>query len=388
MPRVVIVGGGAVGSAVAYWLTADPALAGEVVVVERDPAYTRASSALSAGSIRQQFSTAVNVEIGRFGIGFLREAGERLAVGDERPDIALRETGYLYLAQARTLDALAENHALQRAHGADVALLSPPALRERFPWLAVDDLAGGSLGLSGEGSFDGYGLLRAFRAKATAQGACYVRGEVTGLEIAAGRAVAVRLGDGTALPCDVAVNAAGPWAASVAAMAGIDLPVRARARTVFVLSCPEPLPGCPVVIDTSGAWFRHEGDRFVAGAPPTGEDPDDAPLEPDHALFDELVWPALAHRVPAFERLRVQGAWAGYYEMNLFDQNGIVGPHPAVPNLLFVNGFSGHGIQQSPAVGRGLAELILHGGYRTLDLAALGWERLLANRPLVERNVI
>lgn len=388
MPRVVIVGGGAVGSAAAYWLTADPAFAGAVVVVERDPAYTRASSALSAGSIRQQFSTAVNIEIGQFGIGFLREAGERLAVGDERPDIALRETGYLYLAQARALDALAENHALQRAHGADVALLPPQALRERFPWLAVDDLAGGSLGLSGEGSFDGYGLLRAFRAKATAQGASYLRGEVTGLEIAAGRAVAVRLGDGSALPCDVAVNAAGPWAASVAAMAGIDLPVRARARTVFVLSCPEPLPGCPVVIDTSGVWFRHEGDRFVAGAPPTGQDPDDAPLEPDHALFDELVWPALAHRVPAFERLRVQGAWAGYYEMNLFDQNGIVGAHPAVQNLLFANGFSGHGIQQSPAVGRGLAELILHGGYRTLDLAALGWERLLADRPLVERNVI
>jgi FAD-dependent oxidoreductase domain-containing protein 1 len=390
MRRVAIIGGGAVGSTVAYWLTADPAaFAGEVVVVERDPSYTRASSALSGSSIRQQFSTPVNVEIGRFGIGFLRTIGEALAVDGERPDIGLKEPGYLFLATRAGLTALRANHEVQRRHGADVALLPPAELRGRYPWLSVEGLAGGSLGLSGEGWFDGYALLRALRAKAIAQGARYLRAEAAGLDLRDGRVAKARLADGTELPCDALVNAAGPWAAAVAAMAGIDLPVRARARSVFVLACPEPLPGCPLVIDPSGFWLRPEGQHFLVGAPPRpGDDLDDLPLEPDHALFEEVIWPALAKRVPALERLKVVGAWAGYYEMNIFDQNGIVGPHPDLANLYFANGFSGHGIQQAPAVGRGIAELIVHGGYRTLDLSPLQFDRIAAGRPLVERNVI
>ncbi|HEX6011252.1 MAG TPA: FAD-binding oxidoreductase [Geminicoccaceae bacterium] len=389
MRQVAIVGGGAVGSAVAYWLTADPAFAGEVVVVERDPTYARASSALSGSSIRQQFSTPVNVEIGRFGIGFLRGLGGTLAVDGERPDVGLKEPGYLFLATDAGMAALRANHEVQRRHGADVALLPPAELRGRYPWLNVDGLAGGSLGLSGEGWFDGYALLRAFRAKAIAQGARYLRAEATGLDLRDGRVATARLADGTALPCDALVNAAGPWAAAVAAMAGVDLPVRARARSVFVLACPEPLPGCPLVIDPSGFWLRPEGQHFLAGAPPRpGDDLDDLPLEPDHGLFEEVIWPALAERVPALERLRVVGAWAGYYEMNTFDQNGIVGPHPEIANLYLANGFSGHGIQQAPAVGRGIAELIAHGHYRTLDLSPLGFKRIAANRALVERNVI
>jgi glycine/D-amino acid oxidase-like deaminating enzyme len=387
--RVAIIGGGVIGSAVAYWLTADPAFAGEVVVIERDPTYVRASSALSASGVRQQFSTPANVAIRRFAVEFLRDIGRVLAVGDERPEIALQERGYLYLATPAGMETLRANHEIQRQHGADVALLTPAELRERFPWLRTEDFAGASLGRSGEGWFDGYGLLRAFRAKAIAQGARYLVAEAEGLEAAGGRLHAVHLADGSRLPCDAVVNAAGPWAARVAAMAGIELPVRARARSVFVLACPESLPGCPLVIDPSGFWLRPEGQHFLVGAPPRpGEDVDDRPLEPDHALFEEAIWPALAERVSALERLKVVSAWAGYYEMNLFDQNGIVGPHPAVPNLYFANGFSGHGIQQAPAVGRGLAELILHGGYRTLDLSPLGWQRLLDGRPLVERNVI
>jgi FAD-dependent oxidoreductase domain-containing protein 1 len=390
MRRIVIIGGGAIGSAVAYWLTAEPvAFAGEVVVVERDPTYQRASSALSGSSIRQQFSTPVNVEIGRFGIGFLRGLGVALAIDGERPDIGLKEPGYLFLATDAGLAALRANHEVQRRHGADVALLSPAELRARYPWLSVEGLAGASLGLSGEGWFDGYALLRAFRAKAIAQGARYLRAEATGLELRGGRVAAARLTDGTALPCDGLVNAAGPWAAAVAAMAGVDLPVRARARSVFVLACPEPLPGCPLVIDPSGFWLRPEGQHFLTGSPPRpGDDLDDLPLEPDHALFEEVIWPALAERVPALERLKVVSAWAGYYEMNTFDQNGIVGPHPEVANLYLANGFSGHGIQQAPAVGRGIPELIAHCGYRTLDLSPLGFDRIAAGRPLVERNVI
>ena len=386
---VVIIGGGAIGSAVAYWLTAAPGFSGEVVVVERDPTYRQASSALSASSIRQQFSTPVNIAIGRFGIEFLRDVGTRLAVAGERPEIGLVEPGYLFLATPPGMAVLRANHEIQRAHGADVELLTPAELQRRYPWLAVDDLAGASLGRTGEGWFDGYGLLRAFRAKALAQGARYLPREAVGLAVDGGAVRAVRLADGESLACDAVVNAAGPWAARVAAMADIDLPVRARARSVFVLASPAELPGCPLVIDPSGFWIRTEGRHFITGAPPRpGADRDDLPLEPDHALFEEVIWPALAARIPAFEQLRVTNAWAGYYEYNTIDQNGIVGPHPQIGNLYFANGFSGHGIQQAPAVGRGLAELILHGRYRTLDLTPLGFERFAAGRPLIERNVI
>lgn len=387
--RVVVIGGGAVGSSTAFFTLADKAFEGEVTVIERDPAYTRASSALSASSIRQQFSNAINVEMSLFGIEFLRAIGERLAVEGERPDVGLVEQGYLFLASAGGVATLEENHRVQRAHGADVALLDPAALRARFPWLATDDIALGSLGLSGEGWFDGYSLLRALRRKARALGARYLTAEACGFEVTNQRVSAVRLADGTTIACDMVVNAAGPWAREPAGWLGIDLPVRARCRSIFVVTCPTPIPAAPLLIDPGGVFFRPEGRGFICGtSPPADADPDDLPLEVDHAMYESVVWPALAARVPAFEALRQTGAWAGYYEYNTFDQNGIVGFHPQVRNLIFANGFSGHGIQQSPASGRGVSELIVHGGYRTLDLSPLAFERIEENRPLMERNIV
>jgi glycine/D-amino acid oxidase-like deaminating enzyme len=386
---IVIVGGGAVGSAVAYFLMTDPACDRPVVVIERDPTYARASSALSASSIRQQFSTPINIALSRFGIAFLRDVGKLLAVDGDRPDVSLVEPGYLFLASPAGLPALAANHRVQRAHGADVALLEPDGLRRRFPWLATDGIAGASLGLSGEGWFDGYALLQALKRKARALGATYRTAAAVELERVGDRLTAVRLDDGSRLACRAVVNAAGPWAAQVAALVGIELPVRARRRSVFGFACRDELPGCPLVIDPSGVWFRPEGAQFIGGvAPPADDDPNDAPLEPDHRLFDDIVWPALAARVPAFETIKPLRAWAGYYEHNTLDQNGIVGRHPVMTNFIFANGFSGHGIQQAPAVGRAVAELILHGDYRSLDLAPLGFERILAGAPLRELNIV
>lgn len=390
---IVIIGGGVIGSAIAYFLTLQQPGC-DVVVVERDPTYARASSALSASSIRQQFSTDINIQISAYGIGFLRNVGTLLACHGDVPDIGLHEGGYLYLATPAGEGVLRDNHARQRASGADVALLSPAELQARFPWLATEGIALGSLGLSGEGWFDGYSLLQAFRAQARAQGARYVPAEAVGFEMASrgsrpsiGR---VQLSNGEHVDASVVVNAAGPWARHVAAWAGIALPVVARRRTVFHVSCPVPLPRCPLLIDPSGIWLRPEGAGFITGfAPPPDQDGDDLPLdEPDHAAFEAFVWPTLAARIPAFEALRLHRAWAGYYEMNGFDHNAIVGPHPACDNLIFANGFSGHGLQQSPAVGRGVAEWIAHGGYRTLDLSPLGWARVLENRPLQEQCVI
>ena len=396
--HVVIIGGGAIGSAVARYLTRPEMQAAHpcrVTVLERDPSYARASSALSASSIRQQFSTAINLAISQYGITVLRDAARELAVpGEPPPDLGLHEGGYLYLATPAGEGVLRDNHARQRASGADVALLSPAELQARFPWLATEGIALGSLGLSGEGWFDGYSLLQAFRAQARAQGARYVVAEAVGFDVEKGRQRTsiqrIQLSKGEQIEADVVVNAAGPWARHVAAWAGIELPVVAKRRTVFHVSCPQPLPTCPLLIDPSGIWLRPEGSGFLVGfAPPEGEDADDLPLDqPDLAAFEAIVWPTLAARIPAFEALRLQRAWAGYYEMNTFDHNAIVGLHPACANLVFANGFSGHGLQQAPAVGRGVAELIATGGYQTLDLSPLGWARVLHGQPLLERNVI
>jgi FAD-dependent oxidoreductase domain-containing protein 1 len=388
--HVLIIGGGVIGSAIASFVLRDRAFAGRVTVIERDPSYARASSALSASSIRQQFTTPANIALSRFGIQFLREIGDRLQVDGERPDVGLVEPGYLYLATPDRASGLARNHALQRAQGVDVALLDPAAMASRFPWLTVGDLACGVLGLTGEGWFDGYSVMQAFRRHARALGARYLHAEAVGFDVRSDSVRAVLLSDGTRIEGDEFVNAAGPWAATIANWLDIALPVRARRRCVFAFACPTPLPRCPLVIDPSGLWFRPEGEqRFICGiSPPEGNDPDDAPLDVDHHLFDEVLWPSLAHRVPAFEAVRVTGAWAGYYEYNTFDQNAIVGRHPQFGNFVFANGFSGHGMQQAPGVGRGVAELLVHGGYRTLDLSPFAFERIAAERPLVEGNVI
>lgn len=386
--KVVIVGGGVMGSAIAYFLASHPRFDGSITVIERDPTYAQASSALSASSIRQQFSQPVNIAVSQFGIEFLRNIKEHLAVDGDVPDIGLTERGYLYLATEAGATTLQENHATQRAQGVDVALLKPAELRQRFPWLQVDDLALGSLGLRGEGWFDGYGLLMAFKQKARSLGVQYVKADATGFVHNAGRVTAVTLQGGAQLPCDWAVNAAGAWARPLLAGTGFDLPVYGRRRCVYAFASPARTPGCPLVIDPAGLWFRPEGDIWICGLPPAqGQDDNDAPLDVDYELFD-TAWLTLAHRVPGFEAVRLQRAWAGYYEYNTHDHNALLGPHPHLPNLLLTNGFSGHGLQQSPAVGRGLAEWMAEGSYTSLDLSPLAAARLVEGTALVEKNVI
>ncbi len=390
---VVVIGGGAIGGAIACFLAGDPSFDGRVTVVERDPTYREASSALSAGSIRQQFSTPENIRMSRFSFDWLADAARHLAVPGEPGEpvsVGLREAGYLYLAGSDGEAALRANHAVQRAEGADVVLLGRDALAERFPWLGLQGVALGALGLSGEGWFDGYALVRAMRRKAAALGAQLVTGEAVRIEVSAKRAGAVVLADGRRLRCGTVIDAAGPWAREVAQMAGLELPVAARRRPVFAFAASTPPLDCPLVIDPSGAWFRPEGDGFIGAPPPPAdeEDRDALPLVAERGEFEERLWPILAGRVPAFDTLRLVGSWAGYYELNTFDHNAILGPHPEVPNVLFANGFSGHGLQQAPAVGRAIAELVAHGRYVTLDLSVFGYERIAAGRRVVERNII
>ena len=385
---VVIVGGAVMGSAVAYFL-ADLGFQGSIAVIERDPGYGDSATARSAGGVRQQFSTPENILMSLFGAEFVRRAGEVLAVDGEGPDLGFREDGYLVLAPPSGLDRLAENVRLQNRLGAEIALLTPDELAGRFAWLDTAGLGGGALGLSGEGWFDPEALLHGFRRKAISLGVRYVRDEVVAVEAASGWIEGVRLAAGVDIACGILVNAAGPAAGDLARLAGCALPVRPRKRTTFVFDCRTDIGPTPLTVDISGVAFRPEGERFIAiVSPPADDDPDATDLEPDYGLFDDVIWPALARRVPAFEAIRMTGAWAGHYDFNTLDQNGIIGPHPGIGGLYFCNGFSGHGLQQAPAAGRAVAELIVHGAFRTLDLSALGYGRIAANRPIRELNVV
>ncbi|MBU0725588.1 MAG: FAD-binding oxidoreductase [Alphaproteobacteria bacterium] len=386
---IVIVGGGVIGSAIAYFL-ASTGTAGSITVVERDPTYARASTPLSAGGIRQQFSTPENIAIGQFGAGFLKQVPDLLEVEGDRPDIHFVEGGYLFLASPAGAPILQRNHATQAEQGVETALLLPEQLQARFPWLNIDGIALGCLGLRNEGWFDPFTLLQAFKRKARALGVAYVKDEIVAIERAANRIEAVILREGGRLACGTMVNAAGAQAGRVAALAGIALPVVPKKRFVYVFDCRTPItPLAPLTIDPSGVYFRPEGKGFIGGvSPPEDQDPDSDDLDVEYGLFEEVVWPALAERVPAFEAIKLTGAWAGHYDYNTVDQNGIVGRHPEIINLVFANGFSGHGLQQSPAVGRAVAELLCQGRFTSIDLTRFGYERFARNEPILELNVV
>ncbi|TSJ63737.1 FAD-binding oxidoreductase [Starkeya sp. 3C] len=383
---VLIVGGAIMGATAAYFLTLDPAFRGRVAVVERDPTFTYSSTTLSAASLRQQFSIPENIRMSLFGLEFLKSAKERF--GDV--DLAWHEGGYLILASEAGLPVLQANHRVQKAEGADIDLLDPAALKATFPWLNIEDLAAGAYGRSGEGWFDAHAFLQAVRTAAKAQGAHFITGEVVAITREGDRVTGATLADGRRIGCGVLVNAAGPRGGRVAAMAGIELPVEGKKRCVFVVHCRTPLPKLPLLVDPSGFYIRPEGAYQICGAPPAEDnDPDaDGDFEVDWSIFEEGIWPHLAHRIPAMEELKVVRAWAGHYEMNLLDHNAVIGPHPEVTNFYFMNGFSGHGLQQAPAAGRAIAEWIVHGRSVSLDLGVFSYERIAAGRPHAELNII
>jgi sarcosine oxidase len=387
---VVIVGGGIVGSAVAYFLSTDAAFRGRrVVLIERDTSYREASTARSAGGIRQQFSTPENIAMSLATLAMFRRLEEMFGA---EADVAFREQGYLIMASHEGRQQLADNVALQRSLGADIALLDPPDLARRFPWLAPQGVAAAGFGQSGEGWFDPPSFAALLRKAAIANGAILLNDSVAG--IAAGEQVdAVMLAGGGSIACGSLVDAAGPWAGELAALAGIALPVEPRKRFVYVIDCreaSEALHQAPLTVDPSGVWFRPEGRVFLCGkSPKPNEEPPIGDLDAiDHTFFEQEIWPHLAGRVPAFESIKAINAWAGYYDTNTLDQNAVIGPHPRLTNFYFANGFSGHGAQQAAAAGRAVAELIVHGAFQTIDLTRLGYARIAAGAALPERNVI
>ncbi len=392
---VIIAGGAVMGSSTAYHLAANKDFRGRILVIDKDLSFQKCASALSASSIRQQYSTRINIQASLFGLWFVRHAGDLLEVDGDRPALGFKERGYLYLATAANANVLVANHALQQAEGADIRLLAAAELTRQFPWLQLDDVALGSWGASGEGWFDGYGLMQALRRKAIALGVTYSEAVVAGLEWAGGRVSAVRLADGRTIGCGALVNTCGvSGARELAAIAGCELPISSRKRCVFAFTNqggiePDHLAKFPLVIDTTGVWFRTEGNGFLTGiSPPAASDPETNNFDVDWPIFEDTLWPALAARVPAFAAIKPGRAWACHYDLNVFDHNAIAGRLPGRENCYVAAGFSGHGLQQSPAIGRGLSELIVHGRFTSLDLADFAVERVSEGRRLLETNVI
>lgn len=387
---VVIIGGAVTGSSAAYHLAANPDFHGRVLVIEKDPSYQKCASALSAASIRQQFSTAVNIKISLYGIEFIREIGDRLEVDGDRPDVGFHEDGYLYLASDDGLAVLKENNDLQRQLGADIVFMAPDELAQRFPWLNVEGLAAGTFGVSGEGWFDGYGLMQAFRRKARSLGVEYRSARVAGVALANGKVGGVTLADGEVISAGHVINASGADGKRIAASAGLDIPIEVKKRMIFTFKAEDRIERCPLLIDTDGTYVRGDSDGFLCGWAPSGEaDPDvEDDFNVDWDLFEDHIWPVLANRVPAFERIKPGAAWAGYYDMCAWDENVLLGALPEQPNFLLANGFSGHGLQQSPAAGRGLAELVTYGDFRSLDLSDLSPVRLRQGRQVREKCIV
>ncbi|XP_075046556.1 FAD-dependent oxidoreductase domain-containing protein 1-like isoform X8 [Mixophyes fleayi] len=357
-----------------------------------------------------------------FGAHFLQNINEYLDVTDEDPvDIQFNPSGYLFLASEKGAEILQENYRIQREQGAKVALMSPDQLQKKFPWINTQDVALGSYGLENEGWFDPWTLLHALRRKALSMGVLHCHGEVVGFNSSVDKMVT---GDGEivnmktiqevivrtqnslesqTVECMAVINAAGAWSSKVAELAGIGvgspgsieevkLPIEPRKRYIYTFHCPDgPGMDCPLLIDSSGAYFRREGfgGNYIGGlSPPEEEEPDPSNLDVDHDYFEQKVWPLLAHRVPVFECLKAKSAWAGYYDYNTYDQNGVIGTHPSVQNMYFACGFSGHGLQHAPAVGRAVAELLIDGYFKSLDLNAFGFHRFLFHQPLLESNIV
>ena len=388
---VVIVGGGIIGSAAAYFLTANPDFHGSVLVVERDSSYSRCSTTRSAGSIRQQFSSALNVEISKFGYRFLKQSQELLKIeGEDDIEIGFIDSSYLTLTGDDGVEELKTQHQTQVDCGAQVAFYEKNELTARFPWLNSDGLGAGCQGLAGEGWFNPNALLMGLRRKAISLGSEYREDEVVDIQTNKTSIGQVTLKSGERINYGALLNATGPNASQLATMIGVALPVSPRKRNVFIFKSPANIEAMPLVVDPSGFYVRPEGNCFISGwSPAIGDpDPDDASLEVDHDVFDEIIWPNLAHRIPQFEQLRVISSYAGHYDFNSFDHNGIVGKHPTIGNLYFANGFSGHGLQQAPAVGRAISELIIYGEYKTLDLGCMAYARILSGREFGERIII
>ncbi|MEO9898870.1 MAG: FAD-binding oxidoreductase [Paracoccaceae bacterium] len=391
---VVIVGGAIMGSSTAWFLTENPDFDGSVLVVERDPSYENCSTAHTNSCMRQQYSTGLNVRISQYAADFVKNIRSYMGNDERVPNLSIRSFGYMYLADTEDFaGVLRENQKIQNAAGAATQLMTADEIMKNYPFYNVDDIVLGSINLVDEGYWDGAAVFDWWKRQARERGVDYISNEVVAMtKNAAGtRVESVTLKSGEVIACGTVLNASGPRAARTAQMAGITVPVEPRKRYSWVFKAEQPLDrDLPLTIDPSGVHVRENGGGTYQCGGHADHDPavdfDDFAM--DHSIWQDHVWPLLATRIPQFEAIKVQSEWAGHYSMNTLDHNAILGPHPEVENFHFINGFSGHGLQQSPAMGRGTAEWLTYGEYRSLDLSPFHFERIANEKPIVEKAII
>ena len=391
---VVIIGGAIMGSSVAWFLSQNPDFNGSILVVEKDQKYEFCSTAHTTSCMRQQFSTKLNVQISQFAADFVLNLQEYMGDEIRIPKLKINSFGYMYLADDVSFaETLKDNQKIQIEAGAATELLSPTEIKLRYPFYNVEDIILGSINLVNEGYWDSITVFECWRNKAQENGVEYIENQVVDIikNKSGDRIKSIKLKSGEFIAGENFVNASGPRAAFTSKMAGIDIPVEPRKRYSWIFKAEKPLDRqLPLTIDPSGIHVRENGGGTYQAGGHGVEDPavdfDDFAM--DHDLWEEKVWPILAHRIPNFESIKLMHDWAGHYSMNTLDQNAIVGPHTEVQNFFFLNGFSGHGTQQAPAMGRAVSELLTYGAYKTLDMTPLHYERLMKGNRLVEKAVI
>jgi glycine/D-amino acid oxidase-like deaminating enzyme len=392
---VVIIGGAIMGSATAWFLTNTPDFTGSVLVIDRDLTYKACSTTHTSSCMRQQFSTELNIKISQFAADFVKNIRDYMGGDDRVPHLCIHNFGYMYLANSQDFaTVLRQNQKVQLKAGTATELLTADAIKARYPFYNVDDIILGSINTIDEGFWDAQAVFDAWRRQAREAGVDYIENEVVAItrNPKNGRVDSVTLKSGDSVSCGHLVNAAGPRAAHVARMAGLDVPVEARKRYSWVFAAARPLDiDLPLTIDPSGVHIRENGGgTYQCGGAHSSFDPavdyDDYTM--DFSIWETHVWPAIAARIPQFDTIKVQSEWVGHYAMNSFDHNAITGPHPDIPNFMFLNGFSGHGLQQSPAMGRATAEWITYGQYHTLDMTPFHYDRIPKGRPITESAII
>lgn len=382
---IIIVGGGVIGSSVAYNLLHD-GFEGEITVFEKNKLYEFSSTPRSAGGIRQLFTTPINIQIGRYSLGKYLTFAEDMAVGDEKAEIDFEQHGYLFLGQQEEMEQFNKQKELQNKLGVPSEVLTKEGLLDIIPELNTDGLAGGLFSHE-DGYLDPYSVMQGYARKAREIGATYVYEEVDTILTSKNGATGIKLVDGTTYQAPIVINCAGPWAPMLSEKVNLPVPIVPLKRQIIEFDISEPLKNrLPLTIDPTGVYFRHEGDTLITGFAEDVEPGIDFSWK--RSLFLEQLWPILAHRIPNFERAKIKSGWAGMYSHNTIDQNAIVGEHPQLNGYYIACGFSGHGMQQAPAVGKGLSELIQRGQYETLDLSPLRFERFAEKDLVIEGAIV
>ncbi len=389
---VVIVGGATMGACTAWFLASNPDFKGRVLIVEKDQSYLASQTAASNNCMRQQFANPINVKIGQHCADFVRNFRENLGGDTAVPELGIRNFGYLYLSDSPELTKVLErDQNVQEEAGAGTKMVDADTIAAAYPFYNLSDIQAGSLNTVDEGYYDAPLMVEWLLRKSIEKGVDYVENEVVEMGREGDQITSVTLATGQVVQAGAVVNAAGTRAGNVAALAGIELDIQPKRRYTYIFKAKEPLDrDLPLTIDPTGVHFRQFGDNYLVGCPPLGED---STVGVDDFSAEETIWadkihPIISNRIPQFKDVEIIDFWMGHYDFNTFDFNVVIGPHDKVSNFHFTNGSSGHGSQQGPSVGRGVAEQIIYGEFRSLDLSPFLYDRFAKGERVIERAVI